>query len=93
MPRYPFKAFMDFGSVLSGGNTDLHFFIICVTDSRLSMHVENQALNTPFYIQIKKVTVYICCVSGKYLHYFLNSLHLSECVLCLLDFTESLLSS
>lgn len=50
----PFKAFMDFGSPLSGGNADLRSSIICVTDSWLTIHIENKSLSTPFYI---------CCVS------------------------------
>lgn len=47
MPGYPFKAFMDFGSVvLSDGNADLCSSIICVTDSWLTIHIENKLSNT-----------------------------------------------
>lgn len=50
MPGNPFKAFMDFGSLLSDGNADLCSSIISVTDSWLTVHEENESRSTPFHI-------------------------------------------
>lgn len=41
---------MDFGSQLSDGNADLCSAIICVTDIRSTVHIENKSSSAPFNI-------------------------------------------